>query len=130
MNKKIVSALILATLLLPILAFAQVTTCHLVVDLTDINAACTKGADVDIETYGQCCLFNSIYVMTNWLTAIIGGVVGIMIIMGAIMIVTAGGAPEKVTAGRNYILYAVIGMVVALFAKAIPSIAKAILGIG
>jgi len=50
-----------------------------------------------------------------------------MIVVGAFNIITAGGAPDKVTAGRNYILYALIGMVVAFFAKAIPAIVAALI---
>jgi hypothetical protein len=50
-----------------------------------------------------------------------------MIVIGAFNIITAGGSPEKVTAGRNYILYALIGMVVAFFAKAIPAIVSALI---
>jgi len=135
MKKKIVSALILGSLLLPMLAFAQVDTCHIVADLAYLHPDCTPTTDVGygpgnmpVEKYGQCCLFNSIHVLTRWLSGIIAALVGIFIIVGAMMIITAGGVPEKVTAGRNYILYAVIGMVVFLFARAIPSIARAILG--
>ena len=126
--RKIIATLTLLSLVLPVVAFAA-DTCHLVEDITFTgNSACTKGADVSVDDYGICCLFNSVWVVTNWLTGIIGALVGIFIIIGAVMIITAGGVPEKVTAGRNYILYAVIGMVVFLFAKAIPSIAKAIMG--
>ena len=151
--KKIIPVLILAVLLLPIIALAQ-DTCHLVADLDYVHENCTTTTDVDgdwtdtdgdgvrdpdepgyleegempVDQYGQCCLFNSIHVVTNWLSGIIAAVVGIFIIIGAIMIITAGGVPEKVSRGRNYILYAVVGMIAFVFAKAIPSIAKAILG--
>lgn len=126
--RKIISVLILASLLvLPMIAFAQ--TCTLKVDMPDINAYCVMTNNpISLESYGMCCLINSIYVLTDWLSFIIAGIVGLLIIYGAILIITAGGTPEKVTAGRNYILYAVIGFIVFLFAKAIPSIAKAILG--
>lgn len=124
---KIISVLALALLLLPMVAFAQ-ATCHITADLTYIDSACVDGADVSVDDYGACCLFNSVYVVTRWLSGIIAALVGLFIIIGAFTIVTAGGVPEKVTAGRNYILYAVIGMVVFLFARAIPSIARAILG--
>ncbi len=124
---KIIPVLVLAFLLLPMVAFAQ-DTCHLVTDLTYIYPVCVDGADVSVDDYGACCLFNSIHVITRWLGGIIAALVGLFIIVGAFTIVTAGGVPEKVTAGRNYILYAVIGMVIFLFARAIPSIARAILG--
>ena len=125
--RKIIATLTILSLVLPVVAFAA-DTCHLVADLNYINDACDEGADVDVDTYGACCLFNSIYVVTKWLSGIIAALVGIFIIVGAVMIITAGGVPEKVTAGRNYILYAVIGMIVFLFARAIPSIARAIMG--
>jgi len=125
--RKIISVLALVLLALPLFAFAQ-NTCTIKENMQDINPACIKGAVLSVEDYGICCLVNSIYVLTGWLSFIIAGIVGLLIIYGAILIITAGGTPEKVTAGRNYILYAVIGFVVFLFAKAIPSIAKAILG--
>ncbi|MBZ9572072.1 hypothetical protein KJA15_01950 [Patescibacteria group bacterium] len=128
MNKIISVLALVGLLVLPMVALAQ-DTCHLEEDLTEIDPTCTSGSDVDLDTYGMCCLVNSIYILTKWLTFIIGGVVGLMIIAGAFLLVTAGGAPDKVSTGRNYILYAVIGMVVALFARAIPAIAKRLVGI-
>ncbi len=124
---KIIPVLVLAFLLLPMVALAQ-DTCHLVADLTYIDPVCIDGADVSVDDYGACCLFNSIHVVTNWVSGIVAAFVGLFIIVGAFMIVTAGGVPEKVTRGRNYIFYAVAGMIVFLFARAIPSAAKAIMG--
>jgi hypothetical protein len=49
-------------------------------------------------------------------------------IIGAFSILNFGGEPNKVIAGINYILYAVIGSIVAFLTKTIPSIAKAIIG--
>jgi hypothetical protein len=138
---KIISVLVLVALFLPMIALAA-DYCKIVADLTYINSDCKPDVlkwDIDgdgnndkgyvpVDTYGTCCLFNSIHVVTNWLSGIIAALVGIFIIIGAVMIITAGGVPEKVSRGRNYILYAVVGMIAFVFAKAIPSIAKAILG--
>jgi len=52
----------------------------------------------------------------------------IMIIMGAFSFVTAGGDPEKTMKARNYIMYAAIGIAVALLAKAVPAMVKMIVG--
>jgi len=41
----------------------------------------------------------------------------------------AAGAPEKVTSGRNYIMYAALGLIVGLLAKAIPGLVRMIAGI-
>lgn len=129
-KRKIIALLTLTSVLLPMLALAQVatpTTCTLRRDLTAIDAACTNTAVVSIDTYGMCCLVNTIYSITDWLFYILMAFVGVMIVIGAFTIITAGGAPEKVTAGRNYILYAIVGMVVAFFARAIPAIVKAVI---
>jgi len=40
----------------------------------------------------------------------------------------SSGVPEKVTSGRNYILYAAIGLVVGLLSKALPALVKLISG--
>lgn len=80
------------------------------------------------DTWGMFCILSSIHRVTDWVSYLLFAFVGVMIIIGAFTIVTAGGAPDKVASGRNYILYAVIGLIVALFARAIPAMAKAIIG--
>ena len=126
--RKIISVLALVLLVLPLFAFAQ-NTCTIVADLSYIDPDCVETYVANVDTHGQCCLFNSIHVMTRWLSGVIAAIVGLLIIYGALLIITAGGEPEKVTQGKRYIFYAVGGLVVFLFARAIPSIARAILGI-
>jgi hypothetical protein len=132
MSKIVVILALAAVLVLPFLASAQIAapnTCTLKRDLsTDINSACGQGSTVSISEYGMCCLINTIYSVTDWIFYILMAFVGIMIVIGAFTIITAGGNPDNVTKGRNYILYAVIGMVVAFFARAIPAIVKAVIG--
>jgi len=131
MSKIVVFLALAGILVLPFLASAQIAapdTCTLRRDLTDIDPACTNGASVSIADYGMCCLINTIYSVTDWIFYILMAFVGIMIVIGAFTIITAGGNPDNVTKGRNYILYAVIGMVVAFFARAIPAIVKAVIG--
>lgn len=81
-------------------------------------------------TCGACCLLDTIYTITDWIFYIVVAIAIIFIVLGALSIITAGGSPEKVTTGRNYILYAVIGLIIGLAAKMIPSLAKAIVGLG
>ena len=138
MMKKILPVLLsislLVGLLLSIAASAQITTapttCTLKRDLTDIgDAECTKDAVVDIELHGMCCLLNTIYNITDWIFIILVGIATIFVIMGAFTLVTAAGSPEKVTSGRNYVLYEAIGLLVAFLAKAVPGIVKIIAGV-
>jgi hypothetical protein len=128
-----VLVLVILLTVLPLIAFAQIEmpeTCKLTRDLTKVSQKidgtnnCAKDATVSIDDYGMCCLVNTIYSITDWIFYILMALVGIMIVIGAFSIITAAGAPDKVNAGKNYILYAIIGMIVAFFARTIPAMVK------
>jgi len=134
--QKISSALVLlsflAVLVVPTVVSAAVgspDSCTLNRDLTVITGdnACVIGP-VSVTDHGMCCLMNTLYNITDWIFVILVALVAIFVIMGAFTILTGAGAPEKVTTGRNYILYAAIGLLVAFLAKAIPGIVKIISG--
>lgn len=135
---KIFSVLVLITVLglsvLPLVANAQeklVEQCTLIVDLSDVDTACTKGATVSALTtkaWGMCCALNAVYKITNWIFIVLVFLAVIFFLIGAYTLITAAGDPTKVASGRNYILYAIIGLAVAFLARAVPSVAKAIIG--
>ncbi len=140
--KKILPALVLislaAVLVMPMVVSAQEGApekCDItqdeVANLTGINCPASGTCSFDSTTYdcGMCCLMNAIYTVTDWIFVILIALVAVMVIAGAFTLATAAGAPEKVTSGRNYIIYAMIGMVVALLAKAIPAIVRGIMGL-
>jgi len=78
--------------------------------------------------WGTVCLLNVISKITNWVTYFALAVVAVMVIIGAFQIATAAGAPEKVTTGKNYILFGVVGLIIAILSRAIPAIAARIVG--
>ena len=78
------------------------------------NAA--KGADQVSDLFGATGIFTT---LTNVLLFIIGAISVIMIIIGGLRYVVSGGDSSKVSAAKNTILYAVVGIVVALLAYAI-----------
>lgn len=80
------------------------------------------------NTCASCCLMDTIYTITDWIFLIIVVIAVIMILFGAFNIITAGGSPDKVTAGRNYILWAAVGVLVAAVAKIVPAVARSIVG--
>ncbi|MFH1894511.1 MAG: hypothetical protein ABH813_01245 [Patescibacteria group bacterium] len=82
------------------------------------------------NTCGICCIMDTIYTVTDWIFLGVVSIAMIMIFIGAFNIVTAGGSPEKVSTGRSYIIFAAVGIIVALIAKLIPVIAKNIIGLG
>ena len=140
--KKILPALILislmAVLAVPMMVSAQAgapESCEItqdeVADLTGISCPTSGDCPFDSTTYdcGMCCVMNSIYTVTDWIFIIILAIVAIMVLWGAFTLLTAGGSPEKQNTGRGYIIWAMVGMVVALLAKAIPAIVRAVMGL-
>lgn len=72
---------------------------------------------------------DTVYTVTDWIFVFVVTLVVIFILLGAFSILTAAGTPEKVATGRSYIIYACIGMFVALLAKAIPWIVRNVIGV-
>lgn len=95
------------------------------IDCPKTGTATTSCATPD---WGTLCIINAVARITNWVTYIALAVVAVMVIMGALTLTTAAGDPEKVRRGKDYILYGVVGLVVAILSRAIPSIAARIVG--
>lgn len=73
-------------------------------------------------------LLNALYGITDWIFVVLIALAGIFVIMGAMNILTSGGDPSKVSSGRQYIMYAMIGLLLAFLARAIPGIVRLIVG--
>ena len=85
--------------------------------------------DYETKKWGLICLLSSLVMATDWVFTFLMVFVTVMVIVGAYEFTTAAGSVEKVKKGKNYILYAMIGMVVALLSKGIPDIIGTLLGI-
>ncbi|MFH0791960.1 MAG: hypothetical protein V1905_01980 [bacterium] len=79
--------------------------------------------------WGLYCTMNTINTLVDYIFIFIVTVVMIFVMLGAFSILTAAGDPEKITTGRNYIIYAAVGMAIAFLARAVPALVKAILGV-
>ncbi len=77
---------------------------------------------------GICCLLNALYGITDWIFVVLIALAGIFVIWGAMNILTSGGDSSKVSSGRQYIMYAMIGLLLAFLARAIPGIVRLIVG--
>jgi hypothetical protein len=141
--RKLFAVLILALLIVPTILLAAetapkgVTSCDMRHDFSGadwknfgINCPSTGACSFSTatDTCGTCCLLDTIYTVTDWIFILVIVIAVIFVVLGAFNIMTAGGSPEKVQTGRNYIVYAVIGLIVALLAKAIPGIARSVMG--
>ncbi|MDB5168022.1 MAG: conserved rane protein of unknown function [Candidatus Saccharibacteria bacterium] len=80
------------------------------------GADSARGVDQIADLFGATGIFSTI---TNVLLFVIGAISVIMIIIGGLRYVISGGDSSNVTAAKNTILYAVVGLIVALFAYAI-----------
>ncbi len=135
MNKKIVSSVLVAGMmagtLVPMLALAQPQTgCTLKHDIEGFTAdGCTSGASINESNpiWGICCIMDAVLTVTDWIFYGLLVVTALLVIWGGFTIATAGGSPDKVGEGRNYILYAMIGLAVALLSRAIPAVVRALI---
>ena len=98
--------------------FAVATDC----DATDIgstglagSADCAQGEGQAETLVGTGGVFQTV---TNILLFIIGAVSVIMLVIGGIRYTISGGDSNQITAAKNTILYAIIGIVVAIIAYA------------
>lgn len=80
------------------------------------GASCAQGNQTPTELVGDGGIFTTI---VNIMLFLVGAVAVIMLIIGGIRYVTSGGSQENVTAAKNTIMYAIIGIVVALLAYAV-----------
>ena len=80
------------------------------------NAA--KGTDQVTDLFGQTGTFRTI---TNVLLYLIGAISVIMLIVGGLRYVVSGGDSTAVQGAKNTILYAIVGIIVAILAYAVVS---------
>jgi len=77
---------------------------------------------------GVCCFMQTLYKVTDWIFVILVALAGLFVIIGAMNLLMSAGDPSKVSSGRQYIMYAAIGLVVGFLAKAIPAIVRLAVG--
>lgn len=71
----------------------------------------------DAPRWGDLDVMDVLERLTNWLFAILLIAAAIFIIFAAYNFVTAGGDPDKVSKARNFVLYALVGVLVGFIAK-------------
>lgn len=149
MKRFLPALVILGILVAPMVLAAYDATkppdcCQMKKDVTIGGVTCAKDAYVGPSDFSNCpgtpvgscltdswgmyCLLNSLNSIVDWIFIILVAIAAILVIFGAFSILTSGGSPEKVTSGRNFILYAAIGLLVAFLAKAVPGIVKMVSG--
>ena len=123
--------------------------CVLNHDLREIDNRCAQGATVgppnwdtsknwcdpdgngiseipgnQTKKWGLCCLVDSIYNVTDWLFYVLMAGIAILFILAGFFFITAGGDTTKITQSKRFVFYGIIGLILALMARIIPSIIK------
>src|SRR5680860_1628636 len=75
------------------------------------GAACAQGTNQPSELFGPGSIFQKV---SNTLLFIIGAIAVLMLIYGGIRYTISGGDTKAVTDAKNTILYAIVGIVVAI----------------
>lgn len=122
--KKTIKMMLAGLLFVPILAFGSILSAPSTVSAEDCDvsggitagANCTKTDDQATSLFGDGGVFQTI---TNAALYLIGAISVIMLIYGGIRYTISGGDSKGVEAAKNTILYAVVGIIVAVLAYAI-----------
>lgn len=80
------------------------------------GAAAARGNEQQADLFGNAGIFSTI---TNVLLFVLGAISVIMIIIGGLRYVVSGGNATNVTAAKNTILYAIVGVIIAILSYAI-----------
>lgn len=114
MKRGVLCISLAASLLLGIVAFSSSA------GAVDIYGPCANGAsDTVCKASGEANVGELVKNIINILLMIAGIIAVIMIIIGGIRYATSNGDSNSVTAAKNTIMYAVVGLVIAIFAYAI-----------
>lgn len=108
-------ALILAVIGITLSGDLAAAACDVSNPSVSSGAECARGNGQPTQLVGDGGVFNRI---TSILLFIVGAVAVIMLIFGGIRYIVSGGDQANVTAAKNTILYAIIGIIVALLAYA------------
>ena len=92
-------------------------------------AVCGVGTvDTPTPNWGMLCILNTLNGIVDWTFTILIILAVFFTILGAWTMITAGGKAENMTKGKDFILYAAIGLAVGFLAKALPGIVRSISG--
>ena len=111
-------------------ALSPMEGCTLVRDITYDGLTVEEGTTIPDdcdedqceEAWAFLCMINIANRLATMLFYAMIALVVALVILGGFFILTSGGAEEKVTQGKKYITFAIIGVIVAVFAYAVPAL--------
>lgn len=121
LTKNVLGSLLVGSVLALVAVFSPIAqTSYAACDTSTLSASsgvnCAQGNNTPAQLFGQGSIFTTI---VNVLLFIIGAISVIMLIIGGIRYTISAGDSGNVTAAKNTIMYAIIGLIVAFLAFAI-----------
>jgi len=151
MAKKIIAILgIVGILSLFIAPVAQATTGHQIRDYCQLRyeylyheglpdqqtfiegttvGASGSGATNEVEEWGLICTMDTITYVTNLIFNIVMIVSVLVVLIGAVMFMTARGNEDQVKQAKGWLLGALGGVAISLLAKIVPTLIRGIIGL-
>ena len=94
-----------------------------------LRDATTGISDPDAGTHAIFCTYGLVKWASGIIFIIVFTVAILFLAWAAFLFVTAGQNPDRAKQARTYIIYAVVGLIVAALARVIPAIARGIIGV-
>lgn len=89
----------------------------------------TAGQAIPIDTGALVCTYSLVLWVTNILFITLLAIAALFIVLASFMFVTAAGSEDKRNKAKNFFLYAVVGIVIAVIARVIPAIVLGLIGL-
>ncbi len=112
----VAAALAFVSLVSPLAPSVSAADCPPDTYTVEVGVDCAQGEGTPATLFGANSIFNTI---VNVLLFLIGAISVIMLIIGGIRYTISAGDSGNVTAAKNTILYAIVGLVIAFLAFAI-----------
>ncbi len=96
-------------------ALADQSACDTNTLTIDSGAACSQGTSAKDNLFGQGGIFQTI---ANTLIFLVGAIAVLFLIIGGLRYVVSNGDPKAVEGAKNTILYAIVGIVIAILSFA------------
>lgn len=110
-HKALMGAVVVASIAAPFAAFAQPTL--------------TTGVIQNFDA-----IENLINKAASWLLGILLALAVVFLVYAAFLYLGSGGDEEKVKSAKNYVIYAVIAVIVGVLAKALVGLVGSFIGVG
>ena len=96
-------------------------------DLSHLVEGCDTSFTADMENAHLCCLLDLMETIIDYAFVILLIFAAMMLIWGAYMFVSAGGNTDKINAARDRLIWALVGVAVAIAAKGLVRVIENLL---